>query len=252
MDRKTQRMPAAHDVSERFTRRCKMKRIGLIGGLSAESTTHFYSALTRLYVDRYDNTDYPEIVLFSVRFATLIGWASSGAWDRFAGGIVKGLRSLEAAGAEFGVITANLPHVVFDELQRQTSLPLLHIAEVVSEAAHERGFRRVALLGTLATMEADFYPQKLTNHGVHCMIPEKDEQHTMQDIIDNELTRGVVSEASTHRFLAIIESLKHRGADAVILGCTEIPMLVSDANSPLPVLDSTQLLVEKTLATAME
>jgi len=230
----------------------RMKRIGILGGLSAESTTHFYSALTRLYVDRYGEPNYPEIVLFSVRFQTFMEWARVGEWDRFASGIVDGLKHLEAAGADFGVIAANMPHVVFDTVQKQTSLPLLHIADVVSLEATRKGYKRAALMGTIPTMAATFYPERLQKYGIECLIPSTEQQHVIQEILDTELFQGIVTKESERNFIDIIQDMKETGADAVILGCTEIPMLISEANSPLPVLDSTQLLVERTLDTAMD
>lgn len=229
-----------------------MKRIGIIGGLSAESTTHFYSALTRLYVEQQGNTNYPEIVLFSVRFQTFMEWSSAGEWDKFTVGLLTGLRALHAAGADFAVIAANLPHVVFEAVERESPLPLLHIADAVSKSAQYRGFRRVALLGTLPTMSARFYPDRLQQFGIACLLPSPDEQQVIQEVIDTELFRGIVTAESERKYVRIINSLKERGADAVILGCTEIPLLITAANSPLPVLDSMVLFVEKTLATALQ
>lgn len=228
-----------------------MKRIGIIGGLSAESTTHFYSALTREYTERFNRPDYPEIVLFSVRFQTLMDWVNAGEWDKFTDTIVDGMIALEAAGADFAVISANLPHVVFDQVEQRTSLPLLHIADTVAAEAQLRGFRRVALMGTLATMKAAFYPERLGALGMECMVPTPDQQNEIQEMLDAELFRGIVTEASEKKFITIIEALKEKGAEAVILGCTEIPMLITEANSPIPVLDSTQLFVLKTLDFAL-
>ncbi|MCF8565143.1 amino acid racemase [Alicyclobacillus tolerans] len=229
-----------------------MKRIGILGGLSAESSTHFYSALTRLYVDRCGDTNYPEIVLFSVRFHTFMEWAHRGEWGKFTEGLLAGLRNLEAAGADFGVIAANLPHVVFDRVKEHTSLPLLHIADGVALEAKRHGFKRVALMGTLPTMAATFYPDRLRNFGIECMVPSEEQQHLIQHVLDTELFRGIVTKDAEQKYIHVIESMKKQGADAVILGCTEIPMLISDQNSPLPVLDSTLLFVQTTLDAAME
>lgn len=228
-----------------------MKRIGIIGGLSAESTTHFYGALTRLYVEQYHNANYPEIVLFSVQFQTFMEWAKAGEWDKFVSGVLTGLRSLQAAGADFAVISANMPHIVFDDIEQESPLPLLHIADGVVMRAHQRGFRKVALLGTLQTMNANFYHNRLQPFGIECIVPVQDEQRMIQEILDTELFRGIVTTESEQNFIHIIDAMKARGADAVILGCTEIPMLISEVNSSLPVLDSTMLFVEKTLEEAL-
>lgn len=228
-----------------------MKRIGILGGLSAESTTHVYSAITRLYVERFGQANYPEIVLFSVRFQMFMDWVEAGAWDRFAAGLVDGLRALEAAGADFAVIAANLPHVVFDQVRPEVSIPMLHIADVVSDRVRQHGYRRVGLIGTIATMQASFYPERLARGGIECIVPDAGEQRAVQDVLERELFRGIVRPASTQAYIDIIRSLKARGADAVILGCTEIPMLITPENSPLPTFDSTALLVERTLDEAL-
>ncbi|MCI0184528.1 aspartate/glutamate racemase family protein [Sulfoacidibacillus ferrooxidans] len=228
-----------------------MKRIGIIGGLSAESTTHFYGALTKLYVEQHNDTDYPEIVLFSVRFQTFMNWSKAGEWDKFTNGLLNGLQALRASGADFAVIAANLPHVVFDEVEHESPLPLLHIADAVSASAHQRGFRRVALIGTLPTMNASFYHDRLKPFGIECMTPSVEHQMMIQEILDTELFRGIMTTEAEQKFIHIIDSMKEQGSDAVILGCTEIPMLISDTNSPLPVLDSTMLFVKKTLETAL-
>jgi aspartate racemase len=229
-----------------------LKRIGIIGGLSAESTTHFYSSLTRLYVERFNRTNYPEVVIFSVQFEKFINWSKTGEWDKFADGLIRGLKSLEAAGVDFAVISANMPHVVYDKVVNSTSLPMLHIADAIADEAHAKGYRRVGLMGTLPTMAASFYPDRLKQFGIECMVPNEEQQCMIQEVLDNELFKGIIHESSRNQYIEIIRSLKAQGAEAVILGCTEIPLLISEENSPLPVLDSTKLFVAKTLESALE
>ena len=229
-----------------------MKRIGIIGGLSAESTAVFYLAITRAYTAQFGTAAYPEMVLYSVSFEPMLAWANTGHWDRFADGLLAGIRAVARGGADFAVIAANMPHRVFDQVVAQSPVPLLHIADAVATRAGALGCRRVALLGTRATMAASFYPERLeARAGIATLVPDETDQIAIQTIIERELVRGVITPESTQRFQAIIHTMAQQGAEAVVLGCTEIPLLISDANSPLPVLDSTQLFAERTLQEAV-
>lgn len=228
-----------------------MKRIGVVGGLSAESTTHFYSALTHEYIDRFGDANYPEIVLFSVRFQKFMDLSNSGKWQAFADGILEALNVLKLANVDFAVIAANMPHVVFDQVQSTANLPLEHIADAVAADAKRANYERVALLGTVQTMRATFYQSRLAAVGMDCLVPTDDEQHVIQGFLERELFLGIASTEATQAFVHIVTSLKRRGAQAVILGCTEIPLILDNLNSPLPVLDSMQILVRHTLDVAL-
>lgn len=228
-----------------------VKRIGIVGGLSAESTATFYLALTRECIVQRGTADYPEMVIFSVSFQTLMRWAHAGQWDKFAARLAEGLRVVERGGADFALIAANMPHVVFDQVADQSSLPLLHIADAVAERAGAAGYRQVALLGTRTTMGAAFYPDRLRRYGIATLVPDAADQEAIQHVIDSELVRGVTTAESTRRLQGVIRALEGQGAEAVILGCTEIPLLINAANSPLPLLDSTQILAERALQEAL-
>ncbi|MCL6442305.1 MAG: amino acid racemase [Alicyclobacillus sp.] len=228
-----------------------MKRIGIVGGLSAESTVEFYRQLIRTYVDRFGDTGYPEIIIHSVSFKKFWDWSLQQEWDRFAIGIVQAVLSLEKAGADFGVIAANMPHVVFDDVKAQTSLPLLHIADGVAFEAQSHGYTCVALLGTIPTMKAKFYPARLKKYGVRCIVPDAAEQQIVQNILESELFLGDRTRESERNLIEIVNALKSRGAEAAILACTELPMLLNSKNSPVPLLDSEALLVRATLETAL-
>lgn len=195
--------------------------------------------------------NYPEIIIFSVRFQTFTDWSKSGEWSKFADGLIEGVQALQAAGADFVVIAANMPHIVFDDVAVKSTVPMLHIADAVADTAKAIGYRKVALMGTIPTMMASFYPKRLEQCGIECITPNPVQQRMIQEVLDQELFRGVISHDSEQQFVGIIESLKGAGAEAVILGCTEIPLLISDQNSPLPVLDSTMLFVQQTLDTAL-
>lgn len=228
-----------------------MKRIGIVGGLSAESTVEFYRQLIHTYVQKFGDAGYPEIIIYSVTFKKFWEWSTEQEWDRFASGIAQAVSALERGGADFAVIAANMPHVVFDEVQSQTPLPLLHIADGVATEAKLRGYRCVALLGTIPTMNAAFYPSRLDNIGVRCITPDDGEQQCIQDILERELFLGVRTAESEQKLIRIVNGLKTRGAEAVILACTELPMLINSRNSPVPLLDSEELFVKTTLETAL-
>ncbi|UUZ83413.1 amino acid racemase [Paenibacillus sp. P26] len=170
-----------------------------------------------------------------------------GDWEAYTNGLAEGIRALERAGADFAVIASNTPHIVYDELVKRVSLPVIHIAEALAAEAQEKGFKKLALLGTMATMNADFYQRVLARYGIECFVPGDKQKGIIQAVLDAELYKGIINEASRTQYIEIISEMKEAGADAVILGCTEIPMLISDANSPSPTLDSSLLLARAAL-----
>ncbi|PRZ14274.1 aspartate racemase [Laceyella sediminis] len=228
-----------------------MKRIGILGGLTAESTTLFYNSLTRLYIEQHGDNGYPEIVIFSVRFQHFFNAFKQGDWEYCAQYLASGINQLEKAGADFAVISANMPHVLFDDIVKRVSLPLIHIADTVAEAAQAKGYKKVSLLGTMATMNASFYPDRLSKYQIECIVPDEPQKEMVHQVLENELFKGVIKEESKTAYLKLIHELKERGAEAVILGCTEIPMLINSENSPLPLLDSSLILAQTALDKAL-
>lgn len=228
-----------------------MKRIGILGGLSAESTALFYNTLTRQYIEQYGDTGYPEMVIFSVRFLDFLNLSKKGKWEECAEYLASGINALEQAGADFAVISANTPHIVFDSIAKKISLPLIHIADAVAETAKSRGYKKVALLGTKATMNADFYPLCLSHHNIECLIPNDKQKEMVNQILEYELYKGIIDEESRTLYLNLVKEMKEKGAEAVILGCTEIPMLIHSENSSLPLLDSAVILAQAALDKAL-
>lgn len=227
-----------------------LKRIGVLGGLSAESTTMFYSSLTRLYVEQNGDTGYPEIVVFSVSFKKFYQLVQMKKWDEAAEYLASGINAMEKAGAHFGVISANMPHIAFDLITKHVSLPLIHIADVVAETAKSFKYKKVALIGTKPTMNATFYPDRLSKYQIECIVPYESQQEMINTILETELFKGVVNPDSQMLFLELLHELKERGAEAIILGCTEFPLLINAENSPLPLLDSALLLAKEALKMA--
>lgn len=218
-----------------------MKRIGILGGTSPESTVTYYRHITREYTRRFGDHGYPEVLIYSVTFQRFIDWMREGDWPALAGAAVDGLCALSDAGAELGLIATNTFHRVFDEVAASVPIPLLSILDVVSDRLGELGCRRAALLGTKITMSGSFYPDHLAERGIETVVPTDAEQEAIDRTIFDELSQGLVTANSKASVVAIAERLIEPGADAVILGCTELPLLLGQGDLPVPVLDTTSL-----------
>jgi aspartate racemase len=220
-----------------------MKTLGLIGGLTWLSTVEYYRAINEQVNARLGGHHSAKIILYSVDFAEFqppapndeAGWADIA--RRFGDAAAR----LEAAGAEGLVLCANTPHKVAPAIRSRTRLPLVHIAEATAAAVAAQGIKQVALLGTRPTMEAAFYPELLGARGVETMVPDPDDRGWIHSSIFAELTKGVFTEATRARYLAVIDRLVARGAEGVVLGCTEIPLLLRDRDCAVPTFDTTLL-----------
>lgn len=218
-----------------------MKRIGILGGTSPESTVEYYRYLTREYTKRFGDHGYPEIVIYSVTFQRFIEWMNEGDWPALAGAVIEGLRALGDAGAEIGLIASNTFHRVFDQVTASAPMPMISILDVVADRLLEVGCRRPALLGTRLTMAGSFYRERLSKDGIEAVVPSVDGQAAIERIIFEELNRGLVTAESRTVLLDITRGLIGEGADAVILGCTELPLLAVEDDLSVPVLDTTRL-----------
>jgi aspartate racemase len=217
-----------------------MKTIGLIGGMSWESTAHYYSAINRETAKRLGGLHSAPMIVHSVDFAPIAELQSAGEWDRMGEILADAARSLQAAGAEIIGLATNTMHMVATRIEMATTLPFVHIADPTSAALRADGFETVGLLGTRFTMEMDFYTEKLRQDGLNPLVPDMGITN-LNGIIYEELCLGIVNESSRQIYVEAIERLAARGAEAVILGCTEIAMLIDDSVSPLPVYDTTEL-----------
>lgn len=217
-----------------------MKTIGLIGGMSWESTADYYRRLNQLVKQRLGGLHSAKILLHSVDFAEIEALQARGAWEEAGHQLAQVAISLEAGGADFLVLCTNTMHKVAPAIERACHLPLLHIADPTAAAIRQAGFTRVGLLGTRFTMEQDFYRGRLVNrHGLQVIVPDDDGRDLVHRVIYEELCLGIVRESSREGYRQVIARLVDQGAQAVILGCTEIAMLVSAADSPVPVFDTT-------------
>jgi aspartate racemase len=228
-----------------------MKTIGILGGMSPESTVAYYEYLTRTYTERYGDYGYPPIVIYSVSFQPYVDWPAAGRWDLVAEGLGAAAEKLEAAGADFILIATNTMHRVLDEVQARVTVPLLSLLEVVGEAVEERGWQRVGLLGTRFTMESDLYTRPLGERGIEVLVPDSEARSEVDRVIYEELVAGEINPASRARFKEIVVSLEQAGAEGVILGCTEIPLLLRPQESALPLVDTTRVHAEAALEYAL-
>jgi aspartate racemase len=228
------------------------KRIGILGGLTAESTLLYYQHIVRRYQELRGDSGYPEIVIFSVSFQQFEDWMERGEWDTIAGRLEAALGHLAAAGADFAVMATNTMHIHFDRLSRSSPIPLVSIIDATADAVGAAGLNTVALLGTRFTMEMSFYADGLARRGIKSLAPDAGERDAVHRIIIDELSRGQVREQSRAIYLRIIDRLARAGAQGVVLGCTEIPLLVRPEHTTLPLFDTAAIHAEAALMRALE
>lgn len=226
-----------------------MKTAGIVGGIGPESTIEYYRGIVRLYRERKPDGSYPQIVIDSIDAGRMLGLFGGNrleeATDYLAGEVAR----LARAGADFGVLAANTPHLVFDALQHRSSIPLLSIVDATCRAAQARGLRRVGLLGTRYTMGARFYPNGLSRAGLEMALPSRDDQEYVHEKYMGELVAGVISPETKAGLLAIVERMKSQGAiDGVILGGTELSLILHDGDAVVPLLDTTRIHVDEIVA----
>lgn len=222
-----------------------MKTIGLIGGMSWESTVTYYQIINETVKKELGGLHSSRCILYSVDFDEIEKCQSCGDWDKSGDILGQAARSLEKAGADFIVICTNTMHKVAPRIQSYISIPLLHIADVTTECLKDRGIKTVALLGTRYTMEQDFYKERLVQSGLQVLIPEEPQREMINHVIFDELCLGTISPESRAGFLAIIRGLGQKGAEGVILGCTEIGLLIRQEDTDIPLFDTTVIHARK-------
>ncbi|WP_026550129.1 aspartate/glutamate racemase family protein [Arthrobacter sp. Br18] len=218
-----------------------MKRIGLIGGMSWESSALYYSLINGLVKERLGGTHSARCILTSVDFADIEVLQFSGDWEEAGRLLALEAQGLEAAGADFLVLCTNTMHRVVREIREAVGIPLLHIGDVVSREVLNAGLGTVALLGTAFTMEQPFYRNFISAYGIDVLVPPEAERAAVHRVIYEELVLGVVSDESRQDLTGIIADLVGRGAQGVILGCTELELLIGQGDSPVPVFPTTRL-----------
>jgi aspartate racemase len=221
-----------------------MRTIGMLGGMSWESTAEYYRLANELVRDRLGGVHSARIVLDSVDFADVEALQAAGDWDRAGRLLAERARAVEAAGADGIVLCTNTMHKVVDAIEAAVAIPVLHIGDATAARIRDAGLARVGLLGTAFTMEQDFYRDRLTASGLDVLVPDAADRATVHRIIYDELVQGVIRDESREAYRGVISRLVERGAEGVILGCTEIELLVSAGDSPVPVFPTTRIHVE--------
>lgn len=215
-----------------------MKTIGLIGGMSWESTVPYYKIINEEVKRRLGGLHSAKIILYSVEFDEIEKCQSSGDWQRNGDILGDAAQKIEAAGADFILICTNTMHKVAPQIASMIHVPIIHIADATADELEKYRIKKVGLLGTKYTMTHEFYKQRLIDRGIDVLIPDEPDIDAVNSIIFNELCVGEIRNESRERFQAVIEALKDRGAEGVILGCTEIGLLIQQSHSRLPVFDT--------------
>lgn len=218
-----------------------MRTIGLIGGMSWESSAEYYRLINHQVRARLGPLRSAQLLMYSVDFGPIEQAQHTGRWDDAAAILMGAARKLEAGGAECVMLCTNTMHKVADQVQQAISIPFLHIADPTAQAAVDAGASKIGLLGTRFTMEQDFLKNRLKARGLQVMVPDTEARQAVHRIIYEELCVGIISEASRKIYQRVIQALTARGVQAIILGCTEIGMLIKPEHSALPLLDTTEL-----------
>jgi aspartate racemase len=228
-----------------------MKTIGLIGGMSWESSAEYYRLLNELVRERLGGLHSAKCLLHSLDFAEIEELQVAGEWQRAGEILAEAARGLQAAGADLLLICTNTMHKVAGQVQAAVSVPLLHLADATAEAVRAAGIGRVGLLGTAFTMEQAFYRDRLAGHGLDVLTPDGEGRALVHRVIYEELCLGVVREESRAAYQDVIGKLVAAGAEGVVLGCTEIELLIRDEDSPVPLFPTTRLHAEAAVDAAL-
>ena len=219
----------------------KQRTLGIIGGMSWESTQSYYRLINEGIKAKLGNLHSADLLIHSVDFAPIGELQAQGKWEELGDVMVNSGERLQAAGAQGLLIATNTMHKVAEQVQAATNLPLIHIADATADAIKQQGLTKIALLGTQFTMTEDFYKQRLMDAGLQVLIPNTDARAEVHRIIYDELCQGQLLASSRQYYTQVINELAAQGAEGVILGCTEIGLLISQADSPIPVFDTTAI-----------
>ena len=215
-----------------------MKTIGLIGGMSWESTVTYYKIINETVKEKLGGLHSAKCILYSIDFQEIEECQANGNWEKSGEILGEAANNLEKAGADFIVICTNTMHKVINQIKEKISIPILHIAEMTAEKILEKGLKNIALLGTKYTMEQDFYKSKLIEKEINVIIPDKNDIEIINKVIYDELCLGTINSNSKKKFLEIVDKLRSKGAEGIILGCTEIGLLIKNEDTDVPLFDT--------------
>lgn len=229
-----------------------MKKIGLVGGISWVSTADYYRYINEGINEKLGGLNFAECIIYSVNFNEFQRNNAAHDWEATYRLLLHACESLQKSGAEALLLCANTAHAVADRIEAQLQVPLVHIAVATAGEINRQGLKKVGLLGTQFTMEMDFYTSKLKEYGIEAIVPaQKEVRDYIQRTVRDELGRGVVKEETRQAYLAIIGELVQQGAEGIILGCTEIPLLIGQEQVPVPVFDTTRIHAQAAVAFAL-
>lgn len=230
-----------------------MKKIGILGGMSPEASLEYYHLFISLAKEREPEGRYPELMIYSLNFEDFCKPASEGKDNQVISLLRRKLAALEDAGADFALMASNTPHMYYEKLKKDISIPLLSIVESTADVASEKGFDRVGLLGTEFTMTGDFYQKTFEKRGMEIVVPEKNDQKLVHEKIMNELVNGQILDPTREKLVDIANKMRRtKGVEAIILGCTELPLILSEEETGFPVLNTTKIHVKAAYNMASE
>lgn len=229
-----------------------MKTIGLLGGMSWESTAVYYRQLNELAREQGGGLCSAKVLLHSFNFEEIVACQKAGDWKKASDMLAEAGRHLQNAGADLMLICTNTMHQVADDVQAGITIPLLHIVDVTAEAILQQGLSKVGLLGTKYTMAMDFYRERMKKHGIEILVPCEEQQTEVNRVIFDELCQGVIKDCSLQNYQAAVQEMVERGAQGIILGCTEIMLLLQQEHLSVPLFDSTTLHVQKAMELAFQ
>ena len=222
-----------------------MKRIGIIGGIGPASTLDYYNGIINGYKAKTNDNNYPEIIINSVNMTKMLSYVVNKDWDSLAVMLTNAINNLANAGADFAVIASNTPHIVFDKVQQQSSLPLISIVDETCKYARSKKCQKVVVIGTLFTMSSGLYSRAFEKYNIFAAVPSKSQQKSIHNLFFPNLENGIVLPEDKHKMLEIVSNLiTEHNADALILGCTELPLMIKDNDVDTLILNTTQIHID--------
>jgi len=219
-----------------------MKKIGILGGLGPESTVDYYKEIINTFNQQYRELAYPEIIVYSANLNAFMEMVTEEDWPTMVEWLLEKIDILHGAGADFAAIASNTPHIVFEEVRARAPLPLISIVEATCSTARKMGLRNIGLLGTSLTMEADFYKKPFTSKGIEIVVPTVEEQKLIHHRLFSEIELGILKASTRDELLAIIKRMTvEQQIDAVILGCTELPLILTESMGDVPFLNTSAI-----------
>ncbi|MFH2011479.1 MAG: amino acid racemase [Pseudomonadota bacterium] len=219
-----------------------MKTIGIIGGLGPQSTIDYYREIISTFSTKYPELAYPEIIIYSANMKKLMDFVKTESWSETSQWLLERIYSLHRAGAEFAVIASNTPHIVFDDIKSKSPIPLLSIVEETCNKAQEMGLKNIGLMGTKLTMKAEFYKKPFVSKGISIVVPTDEEQQIIHHKIFSELELGIFKDSTRDELLTIVKRMiEGNKIDGLILGCTELPLILTESRYGIPFLNTSAI-----------